>query len=90
MKPEMTWTPKEPSRDPHEPLKYQNVANTMQNDRFSSKLLQVQGKWMQMVPGKKAKQKSKTWGKKKNKNYSTPINIQSPSLLMISSGMILL
>ena len=40
----------------------QNVANTMQNDRF---YLQTVANTRQMVPGKKAKKKSKTWGKKK-------------------------
>jgi hypothetical protein len=54
----------------------QNVANTIQNDRFS---FQTVASTRQMVPGKKTKKQSKTWGKK-NKNYSTPLQIEMPGL----------
>ena len=56
-------------------------ANTMQNDRFyySSKLLQIQGKWYQE---RKPKQKSKTWAKKNWKLFWTHFEWYSPLLLM--------
>ena len=41
----------------------QNVANTIQNDRFE---FQTVANARQMVPGKKAKKQSKSWGKRNN------------------------
>ena len=35
---------------------------------------------MHMVPGKKAKNKSETWAKKKHKNYSEPVLLISNTL----------
>ena len=39
------WKLKEPSRDPHERLKHENVANTMQVRGWDAKIWQIPCKW---------------------------------------------